>query len=211
MDIISALRAITVAGPGRHCRARSNSLYFNQSSHWRLLNITCGKLLVASDPVLLTQDQLIKFEQRLADMEKKFYIAAGCALVLGIGGALLTKQLADASSHVAGLEVKLTTASEKFTAAEKGYSDALTKKRDTMIEEIDSSAKKAVERHVLTAVQPELGKLGQTVNAKFTEHAKWINFIYDHAAVNHDTSKGANGWWQRAIIDQKALVNRELK
>jgi hypothetical protein len=73
--------------------------------------------------------------------------------------------------------------------------------KTSQLNDLKAQVKPIVKDAVQQEMQEQIGKV-----------KKWTAFVFGKAAeTGLPSGPGANGWWQKSLIDQNALVQRELQ
>lgn len=134
--------------------------------------------------------------ERVQKLENWLKIAAGVAVIFGVSGAWGLSALHTAQQKLSELQSGIATVQKERDSALQ----ALKAEENSELTDIQAKAKPLVEAALTQEMAGQIGSL-----------KKWTAYIYAQAADKGLPSSGANGWWQKALIDQNALVQKELQ
>jgi len=136
-------------------------------------------------------------EKRVQSLENKFWVAVAVAAIFGISGAFGYSMLLSAQKQLATLQDGVGTVQRASAAAIQDINAAKTKQ----LAEFNAEVKPIAKAVVVDEMRDRIGNV---------KH--WIAFVYGKAAeTGLPNGQGANGWWQKSLIDQNALVQKDLQ
>lgn len=136
-------------------------------------------------------------EDRVQKLENWIKIAAGVAVIFGISGAWGLSSLQAAQKQLSELQNGIATVQRERDSA---LSD-LKRAEASELADIRAKAKPLVKEAVSQEIAEEIGST-----------KKWTAYVFATAAqTGLPPGGGASGWWQKALIDQNALAQKELK
>jgi hypothetical protein len=167
------------------------------------------------------EQRCIDLEKRLAKTESYFKIAVTVAAIFGISGGYGASILRSASTDIQKVQTDIVTVqkdindSKSATAILKkdilkttGDFPAITERELAKLErEAPKRVKESLDRQVRETVQPTLDRL----DARITEVGFYTSYIYGVAkAYGMPQHEGANGHWQKKIIDLADQTEKQL-
>lgn len=145
-----------------------------------------------------------EIDKRVQNLENKFWVAVTVAVIMGVGGAWGFSLLSSAQTKLGKLQVEMAQ-------LRRGI-DEIKTTRDAALEQIRQRGDQVA--------QDMINKMNATVqnsiNAEMTRQIgavrRWTAHVYQ-AAVNTGMPRyeGANGWWQKNLIDSNTNAQAELK
>lgn len=168
-------------------------------------------------------------EDRVRDLENYVRVAVIVAAVFGVSGAWAAVSLSQAKKHLDELKdgavsIKLEheQALKELERSRVDGLEAIKKTANTELADIQTRAVPLVQGAVTQEIQQQIGvvrqeaqqQIGvvrQDMQKQISASKKWTTFIFDTASQTGVARNGANGYWQKALIEQDALVQSELK
>lgn len=149
----------------------------------------------------------VSLEERVQKLENWLKIAVGVAVVFGISGAWGFSLLQAAQKQLTALQDGIHTVkqqrdealSDVKAAKDAGIADLKNEKAAQLLD-IQAKAKPLVKDAITQEMAQQIGAA-----------RKWTAYVFSTATGTGLPSSGANGYWQKALIDQNALVQKELQ
>lgn len=140
---------------------------------------------------------LSDLEKRVQSLENRLWVAVVVAAIFGISGAFGYSMLRSAQKQLAALQDGIGTVQRARDAAVQD----ITAAKVSELAEFKAEAGPIAKAAAAGEMQDEIGKV---------KH--WTAFVYGKAAeTGLPNGQGANGWWQKSLIDQNALVQKDLQ
>ncbi len=147
-------------------------------------------------------------DKRVQALENRLRVALAVAAIFGISGAFgfsmlrdAQKQLADLRDGVKVVEQARDTAIRSIGQVRDSALQDLKQDEQARISDFNGQIKPIVQQ----AVSSEMG-------AQISGVKRWTAFIYNEAArLGLPNGPGANGWWQKSLIEQNAAVQAQIK
>jgi len=140
----------------------------------------------------MTVDQeLAELSKRAGALETYFKVALGIAAVFGVSGAFVLSQLVATRSELATLQ-------RQASQLQPVVAEALAKIRAE-----GDAVSASLEARSIQRIEDSVG-------GRLQAHSRWIRFVYDQAAAYREDKNGANGWWQKALVEQSPAMRNEV-
>jgi hypothetical protein len=155
----------------------------------------------------MSDTSIADLEKRVQALENKLWVALAVAAIFGISGAFGFSMLRDAQKQLADLRDGVKVVEQTRDSAIRSIGQV----RDSALQDLkqDEQARISdfngqIKPIVQQAVSSEMG-------AQISGVKRWTAFIYSEAARVGLPGSGANGWWQKSLIDQNATVQAQVK
>lgn len=158
----------------------------------------------------VTADQIAGYEARLRKLENYWIITLTIAAVLGLGGSFIGYALFDSGKQIARLQGDVENSKKALETAKVDTIKELDAKEKTALTNLDKAVQDALAEYKMRTVNGWLAEERQQRIALDNLQSKWIRLIYDASTRNTPTDSGANGHWQRELINNAALVGKEI-
>jgi hypothetical protein len=148
-------------------------------------------------------------EKRVRDLETSLKIGIAIAVLLGASGGWLGSLVMEARKSIGAVKEQAQSATADLSKAEAAGKQALDAHSATLVTRLDS--------RVTSAVADALHKKAASDSQAIVELSRrtnvlqhWLLLVFDKAAeTGLPKHEGANGFWQKALIDSRGQAHAE--
>lgn len=158
----------------------------------------------------VTADQIAAYDLRLRKLENYWIVTLTIAAVLGVGGSFIGYALFDSAKQIARIQGELESSKKALESTKAEAVQEIAAKEKAALANVYKAVQDALAEHKSQAVNAWLAEERQQRIARDNLQSNWIRVIYETAAANPESDRGANGYWQSALRSQTALVKKEI-